>query len=155
MKKLTIIFLLILFISAPAFAAPTGCTIVSSIVDQYTDGLGEHSIYKIVVTQTSTTFSFTSEDFTASEEKKFWRGFAYWIGIDATGTLDAAPELTVTDQWAFTQFSDTTSFHVSNPIKVLGNSYDGQYLHLTPEQVWSFNDVGAGEIITLYIDIVR
>lgn len=134
--------------------AASGCTVASTVVDRYEDSLGEHAVIRITVTQTGTTFSFTSGDLT-SYTAEAWKGYVYWIGIDATGTLDAAPQLTVTDKWSFTQFSDTSSWHVSNPVKVTGNSYDGQYLHLTAGQTWSFNDVGDGEVLTIYLDVVR
>lgn len=153
MKKLIVFLAMLVLLSGQVMAA-TDCTVTSSVVDQYKDHLGEHAIIKLVVTQTGTTFSFDSTDLDSSIEK-YWKGYAYWIGIDPQGTLDAAPQLTVTDKWGFTQFSDTSSFHTANPIKVTGNSYDGQYLHLTGEQVWSFNDVGTGEVLHIYIDAVR
>ena len=135
--------------------ALSGCTITSSVVDAFKDQLGEHSIIKIVITQTGTTFSFTPADLDA-DHQQHWRGYAYWIGIVPTGTLDAVPELTVTDGYGpFTQFQNTTSFTVDSPVKVLGNSYDNQYLQLISNQTWSFNDVGTSEVITLYIDAVR
>jgi hypothetical protein len=152
MKRLLIVFL-ILFAAHSAFAA-SGCTVASSVADRYSDTIGEHVVVKITVTQTGTTFNFTEADL-SNTVQKVWKGYVYWIGIDPTGTLDAAPQLTITDRWNFTQFSDTSSFHVANPIKVLGNSYDGQYVHLLPGQVWSFNDVGASEVLTMYVDIVR
>lgn len=139
---------------ASTAGAASGCTVASYLADAYSDGLGEHSIIRITVTQTGTTFSFTSSDFIEAVGRKH-KGYIYWIGIDATGTLDAAPQLTITDRFGFTQFSDTTSFHVSNPIKVTGNSYDGQYTHVTDRATWSFNDVGTSEVLVIYVDLVR
>ena len=153
MKKLIILISALLLFPVIGWAA-SGCTVTSSVVSNYKDNIGEHSIIKLVVTQTGTTFSFTSADLAASD-REAWKGYMYWVGIDPTGTLDAAPQLTITDQWNFTQFSDTSSFHTANPIKVTGNSYDGQYVHLTTGQTWSFNDVGTAEVLTIYIDAVR
>ena len=156
MKRLaTIIMLLALLVApVPAFTA-TDCTVLSTVVDSY-PGMegGWHSVIRVTVTQSGTTFSFTTADFIQRVAEK-WVGYIYWIGIDPTGTLDAAPQLTITDAWGFTQFSDTTSFHVTNSVKVVGNSYDGQYVRCTPGMTFSFNDVGTTETITLYFDVVK
>lgn len=154
MKKIIFLAMLAVLLAAGQVMAASGCTVTSSIVEQYKDQLGEHTVFKLIVTQTGTTFSFTPADF-ENEVQRWWRGYAYWVGIDPVGTLDAAPQLTVTDEWSFTQFSDTTSFHTANPIKVTGNSYDGQYFPLTGAQTWSFNDVGTSEVLHIYIDAVR
>ena len=156
MKKLILIAILVMALIIPsgASATLTNCTIASKNVDRYSDMLGEHVVIRITVTQTGTTFSFTSGDLTNKVGAEF-KGYLYWIGIDPTGTHDAAPQLTITDKWGFTQFADTTSFHVSNPIKVTGNSYDGQYVHVSGGMTFAFNDVGSAEVLLLFLDIVR
>ena len=142
-----------LFIYSNAHAL-SGCTITSTIVDRFEDRLGEHAVIRVTVTQTGTTFNFTTGDLTR-QVAGVWKGYIYWIGIDPVGTHDAAPQLTVTDTWGFTQFEDTTSFHVTNPIKVTGNSYDGQFVHVSDGMTFAFNDVGSAEVLYLFLDIVR
>jgi hypothetical protein len=155
MKKLILIAILAMALIVPSVAyALSGCTITSTTVDSYSDSIGEHAVIRVTVTQTGTTFNFTTGDLIADVAND-WKGYIYWIGIDPTGTHDAAPQLTITDTWGFTQFSDTTSFHVSNPIKVTGNSYDGQYVHLSDGMTFAFNDVGTAEVLLLFLDIVR
>jgi hypothetical protein len=150
---IAIIAVAFLFFALPLYAA-TGCTVTSAIVDKYHDNVGEHTTIRVTVTQSGTTFSFTTGDFIAQVANE-WKGYIYWIGIDPVGTHDAAPQLTITDKWSFTQFSDTTSFHVSNPIKVTGNSYDGQYIHVSDGMTFAFNDVGTTEVLYLFLDVVR
>jgi hypothetical protein len=155
MKKLILIAIIAMALIFPSGAyALSGCTITSKTVDRYSDKIGEHALIRITVTQTGTTFSFTTGDLIAAVAND-WKGYIYWIGIDPTGTHDAAPQLTITDTWGFTQFSDTTSFHVTNAIKVTGNSYDGQYVHLSDGMTFAFNDVGTAEVLLLFLDIVR
>jgi hypothetical protein len=145
MKKLILLAILAMALIVPSVAyALSGCTITSTTVDSYSDSIGEHAVIRITVTQTGTTFNFTTGDLIADVAND-WKGYIYWIGIDPTGT----------DTWGFTQFSDTTSFHVSNPIKVTGNSYDGQYVHLSDGMTFAFNDVGTAEVLLLFLDIVR
>ena len=151
--KTLFIVLALMFVSAPCFAAWS--VSAASVVDSYKDDVGEHNLIKVTVVADGSSGSFTSGDLPAVVQQDF-RGYVYWWGVDPVGTLTAAPQLTMTDTYGFTQFTDTTSFEVTNSIKVTGNSYDGQYPHLSNGDVFSFNDVGDNEdSFYLYLDCVR
>jgi hypothetical protein len=154
MKFKSILFSLALMLcAAPAMAAWSidGGT----VVDRYVDTIGEHSVIKIVVTVDNDAGSFTTADLSDDVEKRF-RGYMYYIAIDPEGTLTAAPQLTLTDVNGVSQFVDTTSFHATNTVKVTGNSYDGQFPHVTNNCTFTFNDVGdAADSFTIFIDLVR
>jgi len=151
--KTLLIAALALLLAAPCFAAWS--VSASSVVDSYKDDVGEHNLVKLTIVSDGSSGSVDTSDLTNVVSQDF-RGYIYWIGIDPVGTLTAAPQLTITDAYGFTQFSDTTSFHATNSIKVTGNSYDGQYVHVSNGDVFSFNDVGDNlDSFYLYLDLVR
>jgi len=151
--KTLLIAALVLLLAAPCFASWS--ISAASIVDRYKDDVGEHSLVKMTVVSDGSTGSFDTDDLPAAVLQDF-RGYIYWIGIDPVGTLTAAPQITITDKYGFTQFADTTSFSTSSSIKVTGNSYDGQYTHISDGDVFSWNDIGDNlDSFYLYLDLVR
>jgi hypothetical protein len=151
--KTLLIAALVLLLAAPCFAAWS--VSASSVVDSYKDDVGEHNLVKLTIVSDGSSGSVDTSDLTNVVSQDF-RGYVYWYGIDPVGTLTAAPQITVTDAYGFTQFTDTTSFSASANVKVTGNSYDGQYTHISNGDVFSFNDVGdAADSFYLYLDLVR
>jgi hypothetical protein len=151
--KLLLVAALALLVAVPCHASWS--VSASTVVDSWSDDVGEHSLIKITVVSDGSTGSFASTDLISAVQMNF-RGFIYWFGIDPIGTLTTAPQLTMTDAYGFTQFTNTTSFEVTNSVKVTGNSYDGQYPHISAGDVFSFNDIGnAAESFYLYLDCVR
>ena len=139
-----------MFFATPAFAT---WAIVSSTVDQFSDGLGEHNVIRITVTIDGSAGSFTTDD-VVGVVRQYIKGYLYWVGIDGVDT-GVGPDLTITDKWGFTRFNDTT-FHATDPVTVRGDAYNGQYPQIFDGTTFTFTDSGDnGQIFYLYLDMVR
>ena len=150
MKKLLAIFAIILLLATPSFAT---WTIVSSTVDQFQDGLGEHTVIRITVTIDGSAGSFTTDDIVGVVRQHI-RGYMYWVGIDGVDT-GVAPQLTITDKWGFTRFV-YTGFHATTAITVRGDIYNGQYPQIFDGSTFTFTDSGNdAQVFYLYLDMVR